>query len=431
VEIIGTATKVTIYVGESDHWGQKSLYMAILEMLKAEDCAGATVTRGLAGFGAHSRIRTASIVDLSSDLPLVIEWVDDPARVARVMPRLTEMVSEGLITCQEVEVVNYSHRGLRALRAAAPVRDLMSREVRTVTPDMPIADAVEMLIGQAYRSLPVVDEAHRIVGILTDGDLLTRLGLPDASVQSVLTAAELGRELDALRRSGKTVRELMVSPVITTTEDAAIVDAIHIMAAHGIKRVPVVDRSGRVVGIVSRVDVLRALAQPLAREAPERVPTPGQHTWVKDVMVAEVPTVQSSTPLNTVVDLLVNAAHRRIVVVDAQRHVLGIITDGDLLKRASATERTGMLQAFSRRLAGSGGATIDLARRSAGEVMTANPITVTPDTPLLEALRLLLQHKIKRLPVVDESGQLVGLVGRGEILQALATDQSNAFDHLP
>ena len=115
MEIVGTATKVTIYIGESDRWGQKSLYMAILELLKAEDCAGATVTRGLAGFGAHSRIRTASIVDLSADLPLVIEWVDDPARVARVMPRLAEMVSEGLITCQEVEVVI-----LRPSRAARP-----------------------------------------------------------------------------------------------------------------------------------------------------------------------------------------------------------------------------------------------------------------------------------------------------------------------
>jgi CBS domain-containing protein len=426
MEIIGTATKVTIYIGESDRWGQKSLYLAILEMLKTEDCAGATVLRGLAGFGAHSRIHTASIVDLSSDLPLIIEWVDDPARVARVMPRLTEMVAEGLITCQQVEVVTYGHRGLRALRAAAPVRDLMSREVRTVTPDTPIAEAVEMLIGQAYRSLPVVDEAHRIVGILTDGDALARLGLPDASVQSALTAAELGRELETLRCCGQTVADVMVSPVVTTTEDAAIADALRVMAARGIKRVPVVNRSGRLVGIVSRVDVLRALAQPLAREAPERVLPPGQHTKVGEVMVAEVPAVLSTTPLDVVVDRLVNATQRRIVVVDAERHVLGIITDGDLLKRASPAERAGLLQAFARRLGGGGDATIDLAKRTAGEVMTTNPITVTPETPLLDALRLLLQHKIKRMPVVDAEEKLVGLVGREEILQALARDLPSA-----
>ncbi len=422
MEIIGTATKVSIHISENDHWGQKSLYMAILEMLKSEDCAGATVLRGLAGFGARSRIRTANIVDLSSELPLVIEWVDDPARVARVMPRLTEMVVEGLITCQQVEVVSYSHRGLRALRAAAPVRDLMSREVRTVTPDTPIADAVEMLIGKAYRSLPVVDADRRVVGILTDGDVLARLGLPDASVQLALTPGELGRELESLRCCGQTVADVMVSPVVTTTEDAAIADALRIMAARGIKRVPVVNRSGRLVGIVSRVDVLRALAQPLAQGMPERVLPPGQHTKVGEVMVTEVPTVQSTTPLNVVVDLLVNVAQRRIVVVDGERQVRGIITDGDLLKRASAAERTGLLQVFARRLGGGGSATIDLARRTAGEVMTANPITVTPETPLLDALRLLLQHKIKRAPVVDAEERLVGLVGREEILQALARD---------
>ena len=54
--------------------------------------------------------------------------------------------------------------------------------------------------------------------------------------------------------------------------------------------------------------------------------------------------------------------------------------------------------------------------------MTANPITVTPETPLLDALQLLLRHKVKRLPVVDDAGRLVGLVGRGEILQALAAE---------
>ena len=425
MEIVGTATKVTIYIGESDRWGQKSLYMAILELLKGEDCAGATVTRGIAGFGAHSRIRTASIVDLSADLPLIVEWVDDPARVARLMPRLVEMVAEGLIACQEVEVVSYGHRELRALRAAAPVRDLMSREVRTVTPDTPVAEAVEMLIGQAFRSLPVVDKARRIVGILTDGDLLTRLDLPNASVQSALTAAELSRELDALRRSGQTVAELMVSPVVTTTEDAAIADAMRVMTERAIKRLPVVDRTGKLVGIVSRVDVLRALAQPLTRETPAQAVPPGHHATVGDVMVADVPAVQSAAALNMVVELLVNAAQRRIVVVDAQRRVLGIITDGDLLKRASAGERAGLLQALARRLAGGGGATIDLAKRTAGEVMTANPIIATPETPLLDALRLLLRHKIKRLPVVDEDGKLIGLVGRGAILQALARDLSH------
>jgi len=87
---IGKAKRVVFYVGESDKWGNKPLYLAILERLKAEDCAGATVTRALAGFGAHSRIQTASVVALSNDLPLIIEWVDNQAKVERLMPHLLE-----------------------------------------------------------------------------------------------------------------------------------------------------------------------------------------------------------------------------------------------------------------------------------------------------------------------------------------------------
>jgi hypothetical protein len=105
MDIVGPATKVTIYLGESDRWHGKPLHMAILELLKSADCAGATVTRGIAGFGCHSRIRTASIVDLSADLPLIVEWVDGPARVDRVMPQIRAMVTKGMITVQQVEVI--------------------------------------------------------------------------------------------------------------------------------------------------------------------------------------------------------------------------------------------------------------------------------------------------------------------------------------
>jgi PII-like signaling protein len=98
---IGTALHVRIYIGESDKWGHKPLYMAILEMLRREDCAGCTVTRGLAGFGAASRIHSASIVRLSEDLPLVLDWVDLPERVERVMPRLSEMVGASLASASQ------------------------------------------------------------------------------------------------------------------------------------------------------------------------------------------------------------------------------------------------------------------------------------------------------------------------------------------
>ncbi len=422
MEIIGAAKKVTIYLGESDRWGQKPLYMAILEMLKSEDCAGATVTRGLAGFGAHSRIKTARIVDLSSDLPLTIEWVDDPARVARLMPRLVEMVAEGLVTCQDVEVVTYSHRELRVLRASTPVHDIMSREVQSVTPDTSVADAVEILIGKPYRALPVVDEGRHVLGILTDGDLLERLGLPAASIQRELTRAELQHQFDALRAGKLVVRDLMAAPVVTLADETPVSEAVRLMTERGIKRLPVVDSKDRLVGLVSRLDVLRALAQPAGQALPERAVVSGSHSLVGEIMLTDAPTTLANMPLNDVVDQLVSAGQRRVVVVDADRRVVGIITDGDLLQRSTENERPDLLHSLAARLSPDMRAKLNLARRVAADVMTRNPVTTTPDTPLVDALRLLLSHKIKRLPVVDADGRLVGIVGRGEILSTLAQD---------
>lgn len=419
MEIIGLAKKVTVYIGESDKWGRKPLHAAILEMLKQEDCAGATVTRALSGFGAASRIHTASIVDLSADLPLVIEWVDNPARIERVMPRLREMVTEGLITLHDVEVVAYSHRRLRELPAAAPVHDVMSREVHTVRSDTPLAEAVELLLDKVYRTLPVIDETGRVVGILTDGDLLKRANLMAASAQRELTPAEVRQELDQIRQSGQTVGQVMTSNPVIVTPETTITQAVSLMVERDVKRLPVVDAGGKLLGMVSRVNVLRALAEPPVAETVRQSPPPGHYVRVKELMMTDVPTVRAGASLAGVVNLLVSHARRRVVVVDDERRVVGIITDGDLIERTSETERAGIIQALTRRLAVGSTEKFHLSRRTAAEVMTQPVISVTPETSLPETLRLLLNHHIKRLPVVDADGRLVGLVGRGGVLQVL------------
>lgn len=422
MEIVGTATKVTIYIGESDRWQRKPLYSAILELLRREGCAGATVTRAIAGFGAHSRIHSASIVRLSEDLPLVIEWIDHPRRVERIMPALVEMVAEGLITVQPVEVVTYSHRQLRELPAGTPVRDVMTGEVQAISPETSLATAVEMLIEDDYRALPVVDAERRPVGILTDGDLVRRGGLPALSLQRELTAMELGQELEALKRTGRTAQDLMTADPVTVSAQTPIGVAVRLMSEGDIKRLPVVDEQGRLAGIISRLDVLRALAQPAVKELPKQKLRPGGSRLVGDAMTRHAPSVSADAPVDEIVSLLSSTAQRRVVVVDDDRRVLGIITDGDLLKRAEPGERAGLLHALGERLAWSGSETIGLAQRTAGDIMTRRPLTVTPETPLIAALNLLLNHQLKRLPVVDEEGRLAGLIGRSQILSALSQD---------
>lgn len=106
-EIVGRGVRVRAYFGERDRHDHAPLWSALLSMLRREGAAGATVTRALAGFGAHSRIHAASLVDLSSDLPLVLEWVDAEDRVAALLPKLEAMLQGGLITTDPVAIIRY------------------------------------------------------------------------------------------------------------------------------------------------------------------------------------------------------------------------------------------------------------------------------------------------------------------------------------
>jgi uncharacterized protein len=109
VRIEGEGLLARIFVGESDRHEGRPLYQAIVRMLREEGLAGATVLRGIEGFGAHSVVHTARILRLSEDLPIVIEVVDRADRVRAVLPKIEAMVREGLVTLERVEVIAYRH----------------------------------------------------------------------------------------------------------------------------------------------------------------------------------------------------------------------------------------------------------------------------------------------------------------------------------
>jgi uncharacterized protein len=107
VKIEGTGLLVRIYIGESDQWNGKPLYHAIVELLRERGLAGATVLRGIEGFGAKAHLHTTRILRLSEDLPVLVEVVDQEDRVRAVLPELDGMVTDGLITLERVEVIAY------------------------------------------------------------------------------------------------------------------------------------------------------------------------------------------------------------------------------------------------------------------------------------------------------------------------------------
>ncbi len=106
----GEQVLMRLFIGEADRHGGAPLYKALLELFRKEGIAGATVLRGVAGFGAKSHMHTASILRLSQDLPIVVEVVDSHDKIDALFPRLDEMVREGLVTLEKVRVLRYAPR---------------------------------------------------------------------------------------------------------------------------------------------------------------------------------------------------------------------------------------------------------------------------------------------------------------------------------
>lgn len=107
------AQRLTIYIGEGDRWQHLPLYEAIVLKARELHMAGATVLRGPMGFGADSRIHTAKILRLSEDLPIVIDIIDSPEKIATLIPHLEQMVKGGLVTLEDVKVLVYSPSGTK------------------------------------------------------------------------------------------------------------------------------------------------------------------------------------------------------------------------------------------------------------------------------------------------------------------------------
>ncbi|HRQ37686.1 MAG TPA: SulP family inorganic anion transporter [Chloroflexota bacterium] len=305
------------------------------------------------------------------------------------------------------------------------VAGVMRTEVVTVSPDASAADIVALLLQKGYRSLPVVAENGRLLGIITDGDLLRRANL---STRLAPSGDDWSQRLAEVADQAITAASLMTAPVVTIPAAAALRQAMQQMITHNLKRLPVVD-GGRLVGWISRVDILRAIAQHQSLDEPltyetGNTPVDRHAITIADLMYRDVPVVSPQATLEEVLQALEQDRRRRAVVVDADGKVSGIITDGDLLQRSQHASHPGLRGRLHYLGTGqsSASASVVATTETAAALMTTPVITVPVDATPNEALRLIMQHGVKRLPVVDENGRLVGLLDRARLLQGLLAD---------
>ncbi|MBI3361155.1 MAG: CBS domain-containing protein, partial [Chloroflexi bacterium] len=213
---------------------------------------------------------------------------------------------------------------------------------------------------------------------------------------------------------GKTARDVMTSPVITIRDDAPLAQAVSLMAERGLKRLPVVDAGENLVGVLSRVDVLRTADEATPSRREPKSP-PGAAQTVGEVMQADVPTVRADAELADIVDQMTNAELKRVIVVDGEGKAIGIINDGDLVARVKPEARPGLLRALARR-----GPAGKLPEVTAAQLMTPSVLTGPANIPIAEVVRQMLAQKRKRFVVVDDTGRPIGIVDRQMLLHAVA-----------
>jgi CBS domain-containing protein len=424
------AKRLTIFVGETDQWHHTSLYLAILEKLKAAGCAGATVTSGIAGFGAHGHIKTRRLVEVSFDLPLIITAIDRAENVERVLPEITGMLAGGVVTVEDVEVVYYS-AAFKGGVPHLPVSSVMSVQPESVTPDASVVDVVERLLQRDYTELPVIDDSGHLIGAIGDTDLVTAGAASEGLSLEKAVGPEVVREhLAEVKKGDGRVRGIMHSQVLSVRPATPLREAASLMHSNGVRHLFVVDGDHRLVGVIGRLDIFQRIVSGYTlRTAPPVHRLPLQHRTAAEIMERSFPIISPDTPLPEVVDMLSASDVKRVLVVDEAGKLAGIVTDTDILRRVDPAEKPGLFTQLRSRWSAQAKQEVRRAfGQRAADVMTSPVVSVREGSPVIEALTISVDQHIKRLPVLDGEGKPVGIVSRPALLAA-ALDLANGTDH--
>lgn len=403
--------RVQVVFGETEQVGHIPRYQALLEYLRKEGAAGATVVRGIAGFGANSRIHTAAILRLSLDLPLILTWIDAPGRVERLLPGLRELAGPGIVTVEDVDIAAYGGRRLEQLRFDLQAQDVMVAPAVSVPASATVREAVDLLVGREFRALPVVGADGRVVGVVSSGDFVSRGGL-GARLELLSAMSPPARQVFLDQLADRPVEEVMTREPVTVRTTDSVARATHLMNERRIKRLPVVDAERRLAGVIARSDLLRAVGETFPRDITGETEHPGAQT-VGELMRIEAPVVEAGADLATLLDAVASTRLNRAVVIDDANRVVGVVSDAEVLRAVDPAARAGVVEALMKTAGRPVGGKV-----TAGQVVSRTTLLLAPETPIAEAARLMTETHVKLLCVVDRDRRLLGIVDRADLLRA-------------
>jgi CBS domain-containing protein len=420
-----TYTLARIFTSEEARYHGKPLYQEIVKFVSRQRIsARVQVTKGIAGCYENGEVATFGVEVLSFHMPLEIIVIMPQSESGRLLPRLEEMVDEGLMTVEEKDVHWHKCRKQMIPRQVR-VKDIMTPRPRALSMDALAVEALHLLVDSPFHGVPVLDAHRHPVGLITQGDLLRQTPFP-IKLGSLRPFAHSHLESLEQLLAGRTVADLMSRPAVVVKEDEPLAKAVDLMLMKDIKRLPVVAGDGSLTGMLSRLDVFKTIM--------DRSPDWSTFDQVgiqlrdirlaKDAMVAGTPTLPPDAPTWDAIKLIDTTPVKRVAVVGPDGKLLGLVSEKALLAAFSA-HTGGMLDLILANLSFPALARRHkellkaLRARMVGEVMVTDLYSVQEDDPVEEALQLMVEKKLKRVPVLDGQGRFKGMLTRDSLLRSM------------
>lgn len=415
---------IEIFTSEESRWQGTPVYNAIIDVVKQKKIAArCIVSKAIAGCYENGEVATQNLEVLSYNMPLKIEIILPQAELSNLLPDVEEIVTEGIIAVEDMEVRCHKTRK-RLIPRQIKVKDAMTPHPKSVQPETTLDTIIEMLMNSDFNTIPVVNKHNQPIGIITQGDLLKRGGLPiRLGLFEQLEKKKIEDYLDTV--SHKKAEDIMTKNVITIHEEKRLGEAVDLMLKHKLKRLPVVNDKNSLVGIIARLDVF----QTIISEAPDwkKLKTSkvfiADAKFVSDVVERDIQTISPNAQIEEVIKTIKSGGVQRIAVVDENKRLLGLISDYNLLT-AFSDHRAGLWDYLVSKLPLGEISkqhkifAEQIKMKIASDVMKKDLVTVKEDTLIDDAIKIMTDKALKRLPVVDENGVFKGMISRDSVLRA-------------
>ena len=413
---------IEIYTSEGSVSRGAPVYERVVEYVQGlNTSARCLVFKAVGGGYETGETASSKVLDLSYNMPLKIEIVVPAAESEQILADLDRIVVDGLLGVRGLTVLSNKTKG-RLLSPRLLVRDLMTPDPVRVREDDSLDNILAALLSSTFTGVPVVDDQNRVVGVLSQTDMIYRAGMP---LRLALMAGARDR-IEEIKRglSHRLAKDIMNSPPVCIDEKAPATRAVAAMIEKGVKRLPVTDDSGKLIGIVSRTDIFKAVtrASATAEKSREQSAVFENVRQVSDIMEPAPATVRPDEPVEEVIRLIHARGVIRVWVTDRDGRLLGMISDRNLLA-AFHEEHPGIWELLCRVMPSRDkkacfrdfGA--KLRRKTAGEIMKTDIVSAKEGAPVEEAIEIMTKKEFRRLPVVGEDGKLKGVVSRETLLR--------------